>query len=61
MLLCGGGGNPTPTVTWKKLPGTSRLLYDGVPELVSLDDRVSVISFSLVFSEVRLDDEGFYV
>ncbi len=61
MLACGGGGNPTPSVTWKRLPATSGLLYDGVPELVSLDGRVSVTPFFLVFSEVELADEGFYM
>jgi len=61
MLSCGGGGNPLPSVSWLRLsPGSSGLQYVGELEEVELDQRVSVSSHFLFFTEVRLGDEGFY-
>ena len=54
VLFCGGGGNPTPTVTWQ------RLLPGWVVEEVIIDGRIQIADNFLLFTDVRLSDEGTY-
>lgn len=54
VIFCGGGGNPTPTVSWH------RLLPGWVVEDVVIDGRVQLADSFLLFTEVRLSDEGTY-
>lgn len=60
-LFCGGGGSPTPTVTWHRLrPLAGMVLYQGEVEDVIGDERVLISDIFLLFTEVTLADEGFY-
>lgn len=60
-LFCGGGGSPAPTVTWHRLhPLAGMMLYQGEVEEVMADERVLLSDTFLLFTQVRLADEGFY-
>lgn len=54
VIFCGGGGNPAPTVSWH------RLLPGWVVEDVSADGRIEIADTFLLFTQVRLSDEGTY-
>ena len=60
-LYCGGGGNPVPSVIWKRLLFSPNLVYSGTMEDVQLDSRVSTTLDNFLFlTDVKLQDEGFY-
>ncbi len=62
VLFCGGGGSPTPTVTWSRILGHYGQVDEDGPdeELTADDDRISIANNFLIISDTMISDEGLY-